>query len=707
VRSALSRIVPVLPAAVLLLHAEWSGTLWYGAQAIPVAVGWLAVAGICWLARGRALDPFDLGGRAALVPLAFGVAVVLSLALSPVARAGMTGVLVLPLLLILPAAVAACWRNDRERGLGVAAIVVVLAAVSAHAAVARFAVGTERAALPLGQHNLLAVWLVLLLPVALVPALESGWRRGLALAAGAVALVALGLTGSLAGVAGWLVEAVVLVVGLRRLLGRERSPAGRLLLPAIVALGAAGAVLVAPRLLTVVQGTDASVLARLGYLAAAVRGFLERPILGWGPGSGAWLLSEHLEPVPGVQPPYEVVTDAHSFWFDSLFELGALGAGALLLLVVLFVVRRLGEVRRLAAGPESVRRWASLAAVLGGGVCLLGAGAFDVSALAVAAAIPIGLGLGCEEARRATAPGAPRWPAWMIVACLLALLPSRVAHWHFDRFLVLGGQLAGIGGQLAGFGGEAAESASVGSEPTSGPQESAVVQAEAAARHLDASVRFDPAFPLYRFRRALEASDEGMPVAELRSAALGARGLGVLWLVAGARAGQSGLPGYREDLERACDLDPFGALAPFVLAVLSPGEADAPERLARALLAEPRLAAAARLEESERLIEEALRVIEQLDAVPLGWRATLVEQVRAANALELGEQPEAMDLTLQIDALGSTSLSLYAFRRRPARLPVLSVQVERERAQRITAPAALALRETPAGLLEPGCRLAR
>ncbi|HVS63307.1 MAG TPA: O-antigen ligase family protein [Thermoanaerobaculia bacterium] len=698
-RAVLSRLVPLFPAGVLLLFSEWSGTLWSGAQAIPSSLGWLTAGGLCLIARHRARDLFDLGGRAAWMPLIFGLLVVASLATSSVARAGMTGVLVLPLLLALPAAITACWRDERERSLGVAAIAGVLALVSLHAAIAHLRMGTERAALPLGQHNLLAVWLVLLLPVVLVPALEPGWRRPLALGAAAMALVVLGLTGSLAGVVGWLVEVVVLVVALRRTVGAERPSATRWVLPALLLVGVAGLASMTPRLLAILGGADSSMLARVGYLRAAVRGFIERPVLGWGPGSSAWLLSEHLRPVPGIHPPYEVVTDAHSLWFDLLFELGVAGAGALLVLVALFVARRLGELRRLPAGPAAVRRWASVASILGGGICLLGAGAFDVAALAVAAAIPLALGLQSAEARPSTAAASPRWFVWLVVACLVALLPSRIAHWHFDRFVAVGGEVRVASREAA------AEAASGGDAAVPPVVDRGAARASAGSRHLARAVRLDPAFPLYRFRQALEAGSAGATDG-LRSSALAARGIGIFWLLTGARAGQAGEPGHRADLERACDLDPLGALAPFVLAVLAPGEADAAERLARALLAEPRLAAAARLEDIEELVEDALVVIEQLDRVPLGWRAAMVDEIRAALAIPLGETREAIDLTLELDSLGSTSLSLYAFRRRPTRLPVLSVQLARERAIRITAPGALALPETGAEVLAPGCRLA-
>ncbi|HVS15311.1 MAG TPA: O-antigen ligase family protein [Thermoanaerobaculia bacterium] len=681
------RLLPVVPALLLLLFAEWSGNFWSGARAVPAAVGWLALAAVALLARDRARDPFALGGRAAWLPAVVAAVALASLGLSPVARAGMSGVLALPLLLALPAAFAACWRDPRARRTGMAAVSVAVALVAIHAVIARFVLATERAALPLGHHNLLAVWLVLLLPVVLHRALAPGLERALAILAAALALLALGLSGSLAGALGWVVEVAVLVAVARHLLrGRGSSRAARVGAGALAVVGLVALALAAPRLLGILRGADLSTSARLGYAEAALRGFGERPLLGWGPGAGAWLMHEHLRPVPGVHPPYEVVTDAHSLVLDLAFELGLAGVLAVGLALGWFVARRLQTARR--AGDESVAAaaWASVAAVLGGVVSLLVSGTFDVAALAVAAAVPLGLGVAVAPQRHPEGEPspAPRWPLWLVAATVLASVPSRLAHWHYDRFLELG--------------------AVPPSTARAASEADARARVDRAAGHLAGAVALDPAFPLYRFRAALE-SGGAEAAAELRSAALSARGLGLLWLVAGARAGQEGVPGYSRDLERACDLDRLGALAPFVLAVLDPADEAAPERLARALLAEPRLAAAGRLEESGPLVEAALGRLEGLDGVPVGWRAAVVAQTRAAVAAPRGAEPEAVELALEVDALGSTSLSLHAFRRRPAVLPVLSVQLWPERAARITAPSALALRDTAGGVLTEGCRL--
>ena len=93
----------------------------------------------------------------------------------------------------------------------------------------------------------------------------------------------------------------------------------------------------APRLARSCAGADPSVRARLVYSAAGWRGFLARPLLGWGPGSTAWTLAAWLRPEPGVNPPGEVVAELHSLPLRLLYELGVTGTALALAVVVLFV----------------------------------------------------------------------------------------------------------------------------------------------------------------------------------------------------------------------------------------------------------------------------------------------------------------------------------------------------------------------------------
>src|SRR6185503_20674446 len=73
-------------------------------------------------------------------------------------------------------------------------------------------------------------------------------------------------------------------------------------------------------------------------------------------------------------------------------------------------------------------------------------------------------------------------------------------------------------------------------------------------------------------------------------------------------------------LRRACDLDPLGALAPFRLMTLARGEHQAAVAGARALLAEPRLAAALEWEGRDALYRGAIDEIRGWPGVASNWR---------------------------------------------------------------------------------------
>jgi hypothetical protein len=141
-------------------------------------------------------------------------------------------------------------------------------------------------------------------------------------------------------------------------------------------------------------------------------------------------------------------------------------------------------------------------------------------------------------------------------------------------------------------------------------------------------------------------------------------------------------------------------LAPFLLARLATGERAA-QLLARALAAEPRLAASPWIE--RELLERALRLIEQVEEWPIGWRAAAVERLRglAVAAESLEEDPaassrdELVDLVLAMDAEGSTALSLFVFRRTPWSAVLVSIPLRAETARSIDLPPLWSLPEVP------------
>lgn len=310
---------------------------------------------------------------------------------------------------------------------------------------------------------------------------------------------------------------------------------------------------------------------------------------------------------------------------------------------------------------------AALLGLLGAATALLAVAPLAITALPAALAVAAGAALG-GEVRDGEGDGGEAswwrecWPVAVYAALtLLALGPLDLAHWHHDRSL-------------------AAE----------GPVE---------VQELAAAVRLDPAFPLYRARLARLQDD----AAAARAAAGGTPGIAALWLSAGTLGAAAGEPWTAGALERACALDPLTAAAPFLLAALDPAAPAAPRRVARALLAEPRLAAAVWFEGREGLLTAALEEVRGWPGVSAGWRRAMVD---AVTGWEVEVPGDVARLSAVADgaAVGS-SLSLHAFRRRPRRLVLASFEVRRELASQVVLPPAATLPETSPRAFAPalGC----
>ncbi len=185
------------------------------------------------------------------------------------------------------------------------------------------------------------------------------------------------------------------------------------------------------------------------------------------------------------------------------------------------------------------------------------------------------------------------------------------------------------------------------------------------------ALALDPEFPLYQARHAWSS---GGPVEqraeEAISAARSAVGVAALWYRAGALAREAGRDDWRKEaLRRAMALDPLSGFAPFQLFELS-GNLDC---AARALAAEPRLAAATLWRDLPELRAVALDRLAVWPGLDAGWRRDVVAAARAAPPGGGGE----VDLAAQMDLTPALAVSLHQFRRRPWPADLARIRVER------------------------------
>jgi hypothetical protein len=208
-------MLPFLPALLAALSAVWCGTFsggasWAGgavAAALPLVL--LVATGS---GSGDGFDPLRLGRAGRLLPAALWIAVVASAWASPVPRAGRFALILLPAYLALPGAVARCWSTETARRIGLRALSGVVGGVALLSLAGIVVLHTGRASLPLGHHNLLAAWLVILLPAVLLPAGETGGWRWLGWSSGAVGAAAVLASRSFLGIAALAVEGLVLMI---------------------------------------------------------------------------------------------------------------------------------------------------------------------------------------------------------------------------------------------------------------------------------------------------------------------------------------------------------------------------------------------------------------------------------------------------------------------------------------------------------------
>ena len=685
----------LVPALLAALYAGWCGNLLGGATAAGSATALAALLLVLVAFAGSLRDPLRLGSAWGWAPLGLWIAVAASSWRSPVPRAGLAAVLLLPAYLWLPAAFARCWSAEAARRLGARALAAAVALLAAWSLAAdHLQVVAAGAIAPLGHRPVLAAWMATMLPLALLPLGERTWRwRWLGAAAGVLAVaavvagrsqpIAADVPGrSLAGGAALACEALLAVWWLSRR-GRRTS---RRMIGALTVAGVTLAAFQLQRVLLVVARQDPSALARAVYVRAGWQGWRERPWLGWGPGSVPWTAAWFLAPLPGINPWGEAVGELHSLPVHLAYETGALGLAGAAATGGAFVLRRLRE-RRSAA--DSAWLAAGCIGLAGAGVASLGTAALAILALPLVLAVAAGAALAGGAPGAATpSPAAPAratalrlsGPACVYgVAAVLGLLAPELARWHYDR----------------------AVAASQAGRP------------RAAVSELGAAIRLDQAFPLYRMRLALlegpaaaadaaaaDAAADAAPAALALSAARDGRGVGLLWLVAGILGRADGQVWARAAFEEGCVLDPLSPYPPFYLMVSAPGAAAAPRLGARALMAEPRLMAATFWEGREPLFRRAIEEVRAWPGIDAGWKLALLRAAPAPAA----RRGAVVRLALAIDHASYTqSTSLHLFRRLPWPTVWPLVALRQGLAASFALPPATSLRSGSIVAFDKGC----
>jgi len=632
-----------LPALLAILFAAWCGTFHGGASAGAALAGDVVLLACALAAAPRLRDPLELGRGAEVLPWALLGVVIASTATSPVPRASLETLALLPAVVALPAAVAGWWSDATRRRNGQRSLALVGAGVSSWSLADAAVTGSWRAAVPLGHHGALAVWLLFLLPFAAATARERGAWRVAGVLASAACVAAIVATRSIAGAAFLVVQMAMLW---------RHSRARWWMVAGAAAVGTAASV---RRLVSIVEGGDASLLARSAYWTAGAIGLRQRPSLGWGPGSVGWTIGEHLHAAPGRNPPGEVVSYLHFLPLDLAYQIGIAGALLASAAAAAFLIAR----RRESLGAEDPALLdAALASFLPGIGALCVAGFQPLRATVVAAAIAAGAALAATANRRAAPADRARRASRLIVllytACALGLLvPVRRAQHDYD--------LARIDPQ---------------------PFE-----------RLDRAASEDAAFPLYAARRAWasigDSSSDPRVGGEALRAAERAPGVAAFWLAAGMLGADAGSSWSASALRHACDLDPLGALAPFRLMTIERDPAAAAVAGARALVAEPRLAAALDWSGRPSLYLEAIELIRRWPGLAPAWRD------RAAGvfaSLSPARGANARRFSLELDGEASTSLSLFVFRRLPWPSELGSIELDADGLRAVAAIGSAALR---------------
>ncbi len=296
---------------------------------------------------------------------------------------------------------------------------------------------TGRPQATLGNPNHAGAYLAAAAPAALGLLLgrSSLYGRAAAGLAFVLTLAALVVTFSrgawLAGGVACLLVIVLLVARHRVRVGRRMMAAVSFLVVLAVVAGAwaSGAAAVLGRLFSSDLASQGSLAYRFGLYEVALRGALDRPLLGWGPGGFGRIWQLYVTDGMLAIQPEDWAIDAHSLPLELLATMGIGGFLSFAALGVLSLRRALGGVA--ASEPASV---AALAACVALGIAL----AFNPQHVLLTPLLFLLLGVCAGPPSRASGPEhAPaRLAPWMRYVAVAALAVAFVASCAIGARLV-------------------------------------------------------------------------------------------------------------------------------------------------------------------------------------------------------------------------------------------------------------------------------
>ncbi len=231
----------------------------------------------------------------------------------------------------------------------------------------------------MGNPVFLGVILLFLMPPACIYFIRNDVKIGLStlyLSAFIVMSISLYLTGARGCYVGFILQLFfILIYGIYLAKGRTNLQTIsniKLVILSIVMVGFLAIIALSgsgrTRLLSILSGEDAGLQGRLVIWDAGMRAFMQKPILGWGGGSFARIFPEFMPTNIYELAGYDYsqqVTHAHCFIIELLVESGLVGAGAIMALIAIIILKAVKYLIRQLPESDKSKHQSKRLALLG------------------------------------------------------------------------------------------------------------------------------------------------------------------------------------------------------------------------------------------------------------------------------------------------------------------------------------------------------